>query len=397
MASGLLTKETPDATGVASGRCERDITRAMKIEKYFDKQARKEMWRIDITISNRRHRCGKFTTRRDAEAAIAGIRLLAQANAFGLPSPLPPVTIDELLNKAEQKCTRPIQRNLIAMFRAVVDPQKPVTNLKRADMASFLETLIARELKAGTIAHYKQTLYSILNRAGEWFVELDDWYPPKFPRLEKPVSRQRVLGQEELVRLFLEWRRPECFDRESPKWRDYRLELYDLARLMLLTGARREELEKVSRASIQQREGWLNLQSTKTRRWHAIPLSHDARELLRNREGFQPMFRKFPASVIHYVCQRVANAANLPAGQHVAHGWTFHDFRRTAASYIESHGIAYSAVSATLGHRRQDVTAVYTPAQITEMRRASELLQSHWREIDETLQTPQTLWKLKLA
>lgn len=369
----------------------------MKIEKYFDEQTQREMWRIDVTINNRRHRRGKFNNKRDAESAIAGLRLLAQSQEFGLPSPLPPVSIDELLTKAEVKSQRPIQRNLLAMFRASVDTRKPVTSLKRADMASFFESLTKRELKPGTIAHYKQTLYSILNRAGEWFEELDDWYPPKFPRLEKPSHRQRVMGIEELARLFTQWRRPECFERESVKWRDYRLELYDLARLMLLTCARREELEKVTMASIQQREGWLNLQSTKSRRWHAIALNDDARELLRKRLSQQPSFQRFKPSVIHYVCLRVGLAANLPFGQHVAHGWTLHDMRRTAASYIESQGVAYSAVSATLGHRRQDITATYTPAQISEMRRAAELLQHHWREIDGTPQTPQTLWKSKVA
>lgn len=355
------------------------------------------MWRIDVTINNQRYRRGKFRLYAHAESAIAGIRLLAQSDEYGLPSPLPPVTVGQLLEEAEWKCKRQQQQYVIALFRSVINQNKPVTELKRADMANFLDSLTARELSAGTIAHYKQTLYGILNRAGEWFVQLDDWFPPKFPRLEKPQARQRVLSIEELARLFAEWRRPECLSRESEKWRDYRLELYDVARLMLLTGARREEVEKITPASIQRREGWINLQSTKAKRWHAIPLNHDALELLASREQRKPMFQRFDSSVIYYVCRRVGLAANVKAGHKKDFGWTLHDMRRTAASFIESNGIAYSAVSATLGHKRADVTAVYTPAQVLEMRRAAELLQKHWREIDGTVWKLCDTWKLKIA
>jgi len=369
----------------------------MKIEKYFDKQIGQDMWRIDVTVNNRRHRRGKFATRRNAETAISGLIVLAQSEQYGLPSPVPPVSIEELLDKAELKCPRPIQKNLITAFREAVDTQKAVTSLKRVDMARFLEILQKRELKPGTVAHYKQTLYSILNRAGEWFAELDDWYPPKFPRLEKPTARDRVLTVDELARLIAAWQRPDCYARESAKWRDYRLELLEIVKLMLLTAARREELEKITPLVIDRRDGWLKLKSGKSGRWHVVPLNAAALELLQRRSTRTPMFAALASSTIHYCCQRVGQAAEIPFGQEVNHGWTIHDMRRTAASYIESRGIAYSAVSATLGYRRQDVTSVYTPAQITEMRRASELLQTHWREIDGAVCELCEPWKIKTA
>ena len=59
----------------------------MKIEKYFDKQAGKELWKFDVTISGERIRRGKFLSRRDAEIAIAAERLIGQRKELGLPSP----------------------------------------------------------------------------------------------------------------------------------------------------------------------------------------------------------------------------------------------------------------------------------------------------------------------
>lgn len=174
----------------------------MKIEKYFDKQIKEWRWRYDVTINNRRHRRGKLASERAARNAVAGLTVLAQHKLYGLREPSRPITVGELMDRAEEKCTRDVQKNLIALFRAAVDPHKAVTSLKRADMAKFLESLASRNLKAGTLGHYKTTLYSILNRAGEWFEELDEWYPPKFPRLPKANARTRVLTVDELARLF---------------------------------------------------------------------------------------------------------------------------------------------------------------------------------------------------
>lgn len=364
----------------------------MKIEKYFDRQLNKQMWRIDVTIGGRRHRDGKFPSQQNAEMAIAALRMAYQSELYGMPLLVQPVTVADLIERAKQKCQRPLQLRVIDLFQSVTDQRKPVNKIKRVDMARFLEELQKLKLKAGTITNYKQTLYGILNRAGEWFELLDEWTPPKFPRLEKPAFRQRTLSVDEMARLFKHWRNPERFYRESEKWRDYRLELYDIARLMLLTGARREEIEKITYDLIDARGGWLNLQSSKSRRWHAVPLNQISMEILKGRSSLKPMFRELEGSVIHYTCRRIGKAAGVPFGQQLRRGWTLHDLRRTAATHIESNGIAYSAVSATLGHRRRDVTAIYTPEQISEMRRASTLLENLWREIDEvSMETMETM------
>lgn len=166
---------------------------------------------------------------------------------------------------------------------------------------------------------------------------------------------------------------------------------------MLLTGARREEIEKITSAAINERERWLNLRSGKTGRWHAVALSNEALNLLQGRSLRRPMFDTFQGSTVHHICHRIGREAGVLAGQKQGDGWTMHDFRRTAATWIESNGIAYSAVKDTLGHSRGDVTATYTPAQIKELRRAAELLENHWREIDDVVCGVSSLWKLKTA
>lgn len=183
------------------------------------------MWRFDVTIKAKRHRQGKFHFRRDAELAVAGLRLKAQSKTFGLPSPVKPVSVKEFVDYANQKSLGSLQRRLLALFASVVDINKPIAELKRNDMAAFLEALRTQNLATGTLRVYKQTFLAILNRAGEWFESLSDWYPPKFPRLAKGRRRQRVLSVDELAKLFSVWRRTERFQGESAESRDDRLEL----------------------------------------------------------------------------------------------------------------------------------------------------------------------------
>lgn len=390
-------KEKPKRHGVASEQCRRKVTQPMKIEKYFDKQLKRERWRIDVTVRGQRFRQGKFDSFDEAQKFIIGLQAITRFREWGLPSPLPPTTVQEFLTTAQAKSTRPLQLRVLAEFARVVDGNKNVRQIKRVDLAAFYERLLARQLKPGTIAHYKHTLIAILKRAGEWFEDLDDWTPPKFPKTEKAKPRDRVLMIDELIALFREWRRSEAFPRESEKWRIHRLELYDLVKLMLLTGARREELESLTPGQIDWRENWINLYSGKVQRSHLIPLNPSARELLKARIYRQPMFDRLSSSTIHYIGKRVSKAANLTYGRNVVTGWTPHDFRRRVAVWIESHGIAYSAIKATLGHKRHDVTATYTPAQIEELRRASDLLEKLWREIDEALETPETTETMEAA
>lgn len=202
---------------------------------------------------------------------------------------------------------------------------------------------------------------------------------------EKAEARSRVLTTDELTAICAAWRQPHCFPGESEKWRDYRLELYEQARLMLLTAARKEEIETISAAAIDWRNGWLNLHSGKVGRSHLIPLSASAMALLHRRKGREPMFDSLEASVPHYCGKRIGAASGIPFGQHQPHGWTIHDFRRTAATWIESSGIPYSAVSAMLGHKRKDVTAIYTQADRQQLQRAASLLEKLCRDIDGML------------
>ncbi|MFN0108532.1 MAG: tyrosine-type recombinase/integrase [Blastocatellia bacterium] len=348
----------------------------MKIEKYFDKQLKQNCWRINVTINGRRHRQGKFTSKSQAERFIADLRAQALTYRYGVARREENVSINDLLDRLAEQVTRPTQRVVIQLFRDAVEGDKPTQSLSRVDMAKFKATCDERNFQPATIAQYRAVLYAMLNRAGELFESLENWQPPKFPRIEKAESRSRVLSRDELQLLLACWGRQNCFHQESEKGRGYRLALYDIARMMLLTAARREEIEAITVEQIDWREGWINLKSGKVRRSHLIPLSDSARALLAARKHRQPMFGDFGTNM-HYTLKRVGREAGIPYGQQTATGWAMHDVRRTAATLIESGGIPYSAVSAMLGHKRRDMTAIYTLADRQHLRTAAQLLEDY--------------------
>lgn len=350
----------------------------MKFEKYFDKQLKRFCWRVNATVNGRRHRKGKFNNKAEAETFIADLQRQALDYRYGIASRRI-VTINELLNKLESQATQSTQRVVLRLFREVVSSFKPVASLSRVDMAAFKASCDERQFQPATKSQYRQVLYALLNRAGELFEGLENWQPPKFPRLEKVQSRTRILTRDELRLLLACWGRQDCFKQESEKGRGYRLALFDIARMMLLTGARREEIQAITPEQIDWSDCWLRLRSNKVGRTHGIPLTETALNLLRARLNRKPIFGNFGTNM-HYTLTRLGREAGVPYGQQTATGWAMHDLRRSAATFLESSGIPYSAVSAMLGHKRRDMTAIYTQADKGNLWKAAEMLEAYCLE-----------------
>jgi len=51
------------------------------------------------------------------------------------------------------------------------------------------------------------------------------------------------------------------------------------------------------------------------------------------------------------------------------HGWTFHDIRRSAATWLESVGYSEKEIALVLNHQRATVTSIYARADLLEKKR----------------------------
>ncbi len=383
----------------------RSAITVMKFSKYFDKKRKRQCWRFDVTINGRRYRPGGFAQKKDAEDALAGLQILMQRVRFNLPIAEDSISLWELQAKLQNDKT--ISKRLCWVFGLFVDlmgKDRSIQRLRRSDLKTFSDHLQeSRELGDGSYRHYMLRVRAALNRAGDYFPSLETWKAPKLPKLPADTKRSRIVKKNEIAAFLTVLSRPWPHDR--PGTQQQRLDLCDIIRLMLLLGARREEIVKITLKKIDRDERTLWLWSSKTKKDHLIPLSESALKILLSRPPAPngTLFRtELLTSFIARTMARASEWAELPFGR--VNAWTLHDLRRTSSVVIEQAGIPYSAIQDLLGHSRKGTTSTYTPAQWEDLQRAIQELESWCRDIDGMFQVsgegqrpPATLPEIKVA
>jgi integrase len=200
-------------------------------------------------------------------------------------------------------------------------------------------------------------------------------------------ARQRVLADDELVVI---WRALDIVqslnnvkaDRVSG---DYAA----LVRLLLLTGARRDEIARLRWSEVDVAAAIIRLpgERTKNGRPHDIPLVPQALEILEARprtDGRDFVFGTNGHGFVDFsgsraeLDQRLAGADGASTGADcaIAQRWTLHDFRRTISTRLHGapFGIAPHIIEALLGHisgHRSGVAGTYNRQGYLLERRAA--------------------------
>lgn len=242
---------------------------------------------------------------------------------------------------------------------------KTLGEITKADVLNLLQdtrdgtTAISRKRKGRKGAPYMANrVLSALRRFFNWCVE-QDRLPASPVATIKPVApeneRERVLSDAELK---LVW---ECSG-AAPYG--------PLVRMLMLTGARRDEVGTMSRDEIDGETWEIPGARTKNGKPHRIPLTSQAQTLLKDlpkmgggrlcftTDGKKP-FNGFSKAKID-LDQRLAEKAD-ETGIKIK-PWVLHDIRRTVASGLARLGIQPIVISALLNHspkRLIGITAVY--------------------------------------
>lgn len=357
----------------------------MKITKVFRKDLGEYRWKIDITVDGRRTRRADFEKKQDAIDAIAALLTTSRAVRYGLVTPQPKVTLKDLKEQCDKDRKLKAKRQTLRIFKEFVKLTKPTTelvDLTKAHWRAYVDSLEDRRCKPGTINRYLAEISSVLSSVPERFPDLGDWRPPQAPWLPEPSGRSRLLSKEEIGKLLAGLRAERQF-RERDRGVSHRLEVYDLFRLMLLTGAREGELLNLKQSQVSWDWRTVNIIATKTKTTRVVPLSDSVLKILKARKIHAPrFFKKFDYHSLYNALERAATIAKVPYGDRVEGGWVLYDLRHVAGTVMENAGIPYSAVAAILGHKRRDQTATYAHAQLDTLRRGVEVLESWCREID---------------
>jgi integrase len=167
-----------------------------------------------------------------------------------------------------------------------------------------------------------------------------------------------------------------------------------IVKLLMLTGARRDEIADLRWTEVDLTAGWTTLppERTKNNRVHEIPITRPMAAILEPRHAAangsrgqvfgrgQGGFQDFSSSKAE-LDQRILMARKVRKVDALS-AWTLHDFRRSVSTNMhEVLGVGPHIVEACIGHVgafRSGVAAVFNKARYrTEKRRAFEL----WNEL----------------
>jgi integrase len=242
-------------------------------------------------------------------------------------------------------------RGIIKRYPLPAWGNRPITGITRRDVIELIDTVV--DLGRLTMAH---RLHSVLHRLFRWCVGrgiLDTNPMTDLPRQGRMVKRDRVLTDSELR---IVWQATNNLDWPAGP----------LYRLLILTGARREEIGALRWSEIDGDMIRLGAGRTKNAEPRTIPLSPQALALIRS----FPRVGEFVFAAGKFVnggsWSRVkaaldAAAADLNGGQPLAH-WRTHDLRRAVATGLQKLGIGLQTIEAVLGHisgSRSGIVGIY--------------------------------------
>ena len=267
------------------------------------------------------------------------------------------------------------------LLRVEVIPEigdKRISDVGRADIHRLLDGMVDR----GSAVNANRLL-AVLRRMFNWCVERDLVERSPCDKLKAPTpetARDRVLTDGETRTAW------GAFDRIG--WPFGRI-----AQLLLLTGARRDEIAGAKWADVDlETKIWtVPAGRSKNGQAHTIPLSDAAISIIAGlphvgRAGF--VFTTNGRTAVSG-WSRAKNTVDKAIGdmakdQAMPH-WTFHDLRRTCASGMAALGVPPHVVEAALNHRSgaiKGVAAVYNRyAYEPEKREALDLWAKHIEEI----------------
>jgi integrase len=197
--------------------------------------------------------------------------------------------------------------------------------------------------------------------AVKWKLRPDN--PAKGIARNREHQRRRYLRPDELVRLT------------TALAEDRNQEIADALRLLLLTGARRNEVLEARWEQFDLKAGiWSKPHSaTKQAREHSVPLSAPARQLLHRRYEQQrsdmpwifPGRGDKPRRDMGYTWKRICKRASI-------HGLRIHDLRHSYASHLVNAGFSLPVIGQLLGHSQIATTSRYAHLYDDVQRQATE-------------------------
>jgi integrase len=258
----------------------------------------------------------------------------------------------------------------------------PINGIRRSDVAGQL-TKITREHGTTAAARARAALSGLFTWAMGEGIDIDQNPVIGTNRPPEPKARERVLSDDEIADI---WR--ACRDDDYGR----------IIKLLLLTGARRDEIGGLSWQEVDPTGASIILPASRTKnsRPHLIPLAPTALSIIREispRSGRSHLFGEGPidkgkahggflgwSKAKRALDQRIQAHRNA-VGDKNGSSWRVHDLRRTASTGMGQIGVLPHVIEAVINHAsgyKRGVAGIYNRAKYEpEVRAALELWADH--------------------
>jgi integrase len=270
----------------------------------------------------------------------------AQARANESFGAILPLFLTRQRERLRSRSLTEVERHLT--FHAKRLHQSALKDIARRDIAGVL-TAVAAQLSGSSANRVRTSLSSFFS----WCIRegLLESNPAAWTERREETARQRLLTSDELRDI----------------WGSLRNDVYgDIVRLLLLTGARREEIGALRRSEFNLDLGLIALpaERTKNRRPHEIILNPTARSILQGRPRLtwpdgspcDLVFGRGARGFSGWVGSKAdldtrINLARKGRGEGPLAGWVLHDFRRLLSTTLHDElGVAPHIIESILGH-----------------------------------------------
>jgi integrase len=222
----------------------------------------------------------------------------------------------------------------------------------------------------GTAARTVRILSTILSYAVR--EEIIDKNPASGAASSPQHFRERFLSQDEIDRLYLSLR-----DEEHEFGHKHGI---TIIRLLLLTGCRKSEIEKLKWSELDLQRGFFYFRKSKTGA-KVIPMAMEVRNILAHYLRVSDSDYVFPASRTRLSNKEVDQPYVGTPGIWIKvrkradlHGVRLHDLRHTFASVAADRGLNLPMIGALLGHSQPSTTARYAHLANESLQKASAMV-----------------------
>jgi integrase len=258
---------------------------------------------------------------------------------------------DQSKNRSQKAVRGYFERDVLPRWQG-----RPITEIGKRDCLDVIEALADR----GKITAARR-LHGYLHRIFKWAIGRDIVTANPLTAVDKPgqeTKRDRLLNDGELVKVWnaaqrLGWPYGSVFQ------------------LLMLTGARRDEIGRLRWTEIDGNTIKLTGARTKNGEPHLIPLSTVARALLDKLPRFADSEFVFSMTGKVAVSDWSTAKFNLDDFAVLKDHWRIHDLRRTVSTGMNELGTEPHIVEAVLGHTIKGVAGVYNRAKYQAAKRAA--------------------------